>query len=393
MRGIAHVARRELSLIAGHPALIWLTLILPLLLLAVLAAVFLRGIPTDLPFAVVDLDRTETSRSLSRMLEATPELTTHPALSLPAASDDIRAGRARGAVLIAQGFERDLLDRRRPEIVLFYDNQHMTAGAIAARGARGAINSFIAGAQMGMLRAQGTDATAVAALVQPIPMQIHALFNPAFSYIDFLLSAVVPAVVQIMAAAAVTYALALDFARPATGGAPPMLALSRQAGGVLPAMLGKLIPYTLIFLAVIGLADLVLFGVLEVPLRGSVALLLIGAVLFVVAAALIGGLAYLLMRDFGLAISGVAIMLAPAFGYMGIGFPREAMPALARWWSDLLPGTWYLQLRIDQTLRATPRDLSLPPLLALLAITAGLAVLVLVRLALMQRRALDGGAP
>jgi len=107
MRGIAHVARRELSLIAGHPALIWLTLILPLLLLAVLAAVFLRGIPTDLPFAVVDLDRTETSRSLSRMLEATPELTTHPALSLPAASDDIRAGRARGAVLIAQGFERD----------------------------------------------------------------------------------------------------------------------------------------------------------------------------------------------------------------------------------------------------------------------------------------------
>ena len=93
MRGIAHVARRELSLIAGHPALIWLTLILPLLLLAVLAAVFLRGIPTDLPFAVVDPDRTETSRSLSRMLEATPELTTHPALSLPAASDDIRAGR------------------------------------------------------------------------------------------------------------------------------------------------------------------------------------------------------------------------------------------------------------------------------------------------------------
>ena len=79
MRGIAHVARRELSLIAGHPALIWLTLILPLLLLAVLAAVFLRGIPTDLPFAVVDLDRTETSRSLSRtgspcMRKASPSI-------------------------------------------------------------------------------------------------------------------------------------------------------------------------------------------------------------------------------------------------------------------------------------------------------------------------------
>ena len=61
LRGIAFVARRELTLIARHPALALLTTILPLVLLALLAAVFLQGTPTGLPVAVVDLDRTPTA--------------------------------------------------------------------------------------------------------------------------------------------------------------------------------------------------------------------------------------------------------------------------------------------------------------------------------------------
>ncbi|SDW50643.1 ABC transporter permease [Paracoccus sanguinis] len=392
LRGIAFVARRELTLIARHPALALLTTILPLVLLALLAAVFLQGTPTGLPVAVVDLDRTETSRSLSRLLDATPELVTRPALGLAEASDAIRRGEARATVLIPAEFERDLLDRRRPEVVLFYDNQHMTAGAVAARGARSAINGFTAGAQMGMLRAQGAAPHAVAALVQPIPIQIHPLFNPAFSYIDFLLSALVPALVQIMAAAAVTFALALDFARPSPDAPSPFPALLAAGGGVVPVMLGKLIPYALIFGTVIALADLVLFGILGVPLRGSVAILAAGTALFILSALLFGAVAFSLARDFGSAISFVAMVMAPAFGYMGIGFPRDAMPPFAQVWSSVLPGTWYLELRIDQTLRATPVELALTPLLALLAIVAVLAAGLVARMGVLGRRAAAAAA-
>lgn len=396
MTAALRIARRELGLITGHPALLGLTVLLPLALLALLAAVFIRGIPGDLPFAVVDLDRSETSRSLSRMLEATPELSTLPAATLTEASDAIRGGTLRGALLIPEGFERDLTARRRPELALFTDNQHMTAGAIAARGARAAVTAFVAGEQAAMLGARGLDADAVAALVTPIPMQAHALFNPTLSYIDFLLSALVPAVVQVMAAAAMAYALALDLGRPVGPDRPPMqaarpgaaLALARQGGSVGALVVGKLMPYAAIFLAVIGLADIVLVHRLGVPMRGSLTLLAAGAVLFVVASALIGALAVLLTRDFGVAISLVAIIVAPAFGYMGAGFPREAMPPLAQLWSSLLPGTWYLELRIDQTLRATPPDLSLRPLLALLGQVAVLSLAVLALAARKRREVL-----
>jgi ABC-2 type transport system permease protein len=70
---------------------------------------------------------------------------------------------------------------------------------------------------------------------------------------------------------------------------------------------------------------------------------------------------------------------------MGIGFPRIGMNAFAYGYGALLPGTWYLTARIDQTVRGTPIDLSWKPLLILLAFTIGLAGLVAWKLESMHR--------
>ena len=68
-------------------------------------------------------------------------------------------------------------------------------------------------------------------------------------------------------------------------------------------------------------------------------------------------------------------------GFMGLGFPREAMSWVAQGWSALIPGTWYVQLRIDQSLRGTPVEISVWPMLWLALITIGLGGLTLAQLA------------
>jgi ABC-2 type transport system permease protein len=73
------------------------------------------------------------------------------------------------------------------------------------------------------------------------------------------------------------------------------------------------------------------------------------------------------------AVSIGTLLTAPAFGFMGIGFPRLGMNAFSYAWGALLPGTWYLTARVDQTVRGTPIDLSWNPVLILLAFTIGLA--------------------
>jgi ABC-2 type transport system permease protein len=72
---------------------------------------------------------------------------------------------------------------------------------------------------------------------------------------------------------------------------------------------------------------------------------------------------------------------------MGIGFPRLGMNAFAYGFGAILPGTWYLTARIDQTIRGTPLDLSAKPILVLLAFVVGLAGLVAFRLETMRANA------
>jgi ABC-2 type transport system permease protein len=72
------------------------------------------------------------------------------------------------------------------------------------------------------------------------------------------------------------------------------------------------------------------------------------------------------------------------------------MNAFAYGWGELLPGTWYLTARIDQTIRGTPVDLSFKPLFVLAAFAVGLAGLVAWKLESMRRsthRIEDRNAP
>ena len=367
------VMLREFRLFLRRPALAGLALVLPLMLLLTMIGIFRAGIPTGMAMVVVDLDRSDLSRSITRMLDATPEIVVREqALSLSAARALIIQGEVRGAVYLPQGLERDVMRGARPEIVTFYDNQHMSAGSMVARGARNAIDTALAGLRLSIRQGQGEASVQALVRIQPIPLQAHALFNPAFDYVHFLLAALVPTVLQIIAAAATAYAISLDFG---PGRHPRVLA--RMAGGLLPAMLGKILPYTLIFLTILAVSDLVLYGWLGVPLRGSFLLMATGAGLFILSVQLIGALAFVMTRDMGRAASLIAIVTAPAFGFMGLGFPREAMSQLAQGWGALIPGTWYVQLRIDQSLRATPLDISVWSVvwLAILALVLGLAVL------------------
>jgi ABC-2 type transport system permease protein len=61
------------------------------------------------------------------------------------------------------------------------------------------------------------------------------------------------------------------------------------------------------------------------------------------------------------------------------------MNGFATAWSDLLPGTWYLMARIDQTIRGTPPDLSGRPIFVLLAFAVALAAICAWRLSAARR--------
>ena len=86
--------------------------------------------------------------------------------------------------------------------------------------------------------------------LQPIPVQIHALFNPTLNYVYFLLAAMLPE----RAAGRHRDDVGL-FGRPRCRNAAIVFeSCARLGGGLWPAMAGKLLPYTILFLLVLGLS-------------------------------------------------------------------------------------------------------------------------------------------
>lgn len=380
--GFLLVFAREFHWFRRRPFLLFLTTVLPLLLMGLLAAVFNAGLATRLPIAVLDQDGTNLSRQIIRMVDATQDTSVALAVSdLAEGRQLILSGEVHGLLLLPRNLERDVLSGRRPEVVFFYNTQTMTTGNLVLRGINSAIPSVAAGIRLSLRTAQGEPVDVAQAALAPVPVQVHPLFNPTLNYAHFLLAALMPSVLQVVIITTMAYSLGLD-----VESRHRLRILRRLGGGLWPALAGKILPYTLIFLAVLGIADLVLFDFLDMPLRGDRWLLLLAGTLFILASQFIGLLLALFLRPMASAISIGTLLAAPAFGFMGIGFPRIGMNDFAYYYGQMIPGTWYLMARIDQTIRGTPLDLSWKPILVLLFLVVLLASVTALRLEAIRSR-------
>src|SRR5712691_5955208 len=118
-----------------------------------------------------------------------------------------------------------------------------------------------------------------------------------------------------------------------------------------------------------------------------------GALLIVGYLAL-GALLQLLVRDLATGLGLTGIVVSPAFGYVGVGFPVLGMNAFASAWGALLPLRWYMAVLLGQAARGLPLYESARPFAALAALAVLYSLLALLRLrSLARSAAADAPAP
>lgn len=376
--GFWRVFRRELRRIQARPNLAFMLGPFPLFLMLLLSAVFSVGLPRDLSVAVVDNDGTSLSRQAIRMVDATPDVTvTLQMANLAEGKQAIIRGDVYAVILFPENMERDLLSARQPEVVTFYNNQLLTIGGIVSRATRQALSTFSAGVSVRVLTSNGLTHEAALEAIRPIPLQQSPLFNPALDYTQFLLAALMPTVLLIFISAGAALNVARDLQQH--NGARNLV---RLGGSALPALAGKLTPYLLAFLLTLIFGDAILFGYFDAPFQGSMLLHVAYSLLFIASSLCLGAFIATVAGDTVAALGMTGVMTGPAFGFAGISFPRIMMNNFAWAWGGLLPLIPYLQLRVDQVLRGTPIETSLPTLgwLALqMLVYGGLALLLLKR--------------
>ena len=357
--GFVLVATRELRWILRDRIALFLILGVAVIAAAVLSLTFSNAVIRGLNTVIVDADRSPTSLQFVQAIAAAPGIGLHSrADDLAAAMHAIRSGTALAAAYIPENFARDLAAGRRPQISVFYNTQFMTPGNAASKALQDAIQGAIA--------ALASNGTAQPRTVGPLVVEQYVLTNPALNYAQFLLRAVLPTVLHVIAGIAAAYIVGSEFARRS------LRAWLRCAGGSpLVALTGKLAPLLVIFICLMAGVMLIIHGAYGLPFRGDPVMVVAAACLMISAYLGLAALLALLARNIALGLSLTGILCSPAFGFAGVGFPVLAMSAFAHGWGAMLPLRWYIQVLFDQAARGAPVASSALPF----AVLAGLAIL------------------
>src|SRR5262244_206414 len=366
--GFLLVARREWRWILHDRAALILIFGVPLFAFAVLTAVFSHPVIRGLRVVVVDGDRSETSRAFVQEVSASPGLSlVERSGDLASAARAIRGGDAIAAIYVPADFERDLKAERRPQVVAFYNQQFLTAAGIASSGMGDSLN---AAAQRAVVRAAPK-----AARIGSLAVETITLVNPERNYAQFLLRTLLPMVLHVITAIAAGYAVGSEFRRRRM-----RTWLACAGGNPIVALVGKLAPLFAIFFVIMLLVPLILEGLFGISSKGNAPMMVVAAMLLIVGYLALGALMQLLVRDLATGLGLTGLIVSPAFGYVGVGFPILGMNAFALFWGAMLPLRWYMAVLLGQAARGLPLYDSARPFAVLAALAALYTLLAFLRL-------------
>ncbi len=321
--------------------------------------IFSAGQPRALPIGVVDLDHSDLSRGLITHYDANPGLrVVQQYASVNAGSEAMRSGKINALVVIPGDLKRGVITGQPRQVTAFYNTQLLLIGKLIKSAIIQSHRSYGVRVEAFMALAQGeTGAQALSAAI-PMGSQVTPLFNINSDYAKFLASAIIPALWQILIISITIMALSRELREHGI----------RAWLGETPihAIVGKLLPYTLL-LWLQGLFFLwFLYGLLGWPMHGSWLVLIFAQLLTVLASQAVALMLFLITRHAARAFSFAAAYSAPSFAFMGVTFPSSDMSFLAQGWRALLPISHYMDIQLIQANHGASIKTAMPDLLQLL---------------------------
>lgn len=358
LRNTRDALGRELRRLTLQPMYFVLMFLLPLLSFVFFAVLFQKGVARDIPIAVLDQDRSTLSRKVTQMIEETPTaLVAYGIQSMDEGERLMREGRVSAVVQIPAFFEKNILSNSQTHIEAYISGSNITVNGLLSKDIQTAVTMFSAGIQIQLLTKQGLTERQAMAQLQPVRFDKHVLFNPYINYGYYLSPSFMPMMLLIFIVMVTVFSIGTELKN---GTAREWLASADDSMGA--ALLGKMLPVTVIMFLLSLVMFVIIFKVVGVPLNGSFTLILTGTLLFILSYQSISVLIVSIMANLRLSLSlggGYSVL---AFTFSGPTFPIMAMYPAMRAVSKLFPFTYYTDLFVDQMLRGAPARCSLPDL-------------------------------
>ena len=322
----------------------------PLLALIFFTQFFKAQQPKNLPVAIIDNDNSSTSSKLVNMLDAIPEVKlVRNYTDLKSTETALKQATIYATVAIPNGFEKSVMKGEQADVVMLYNNELLIPAGTISKAVRTATSTMGAGIAIKRNMMRGDTYDTALAKAQPIIIDSRVMFNSTINYLYFLVTGILPALLQIFVLMVSGYAIGREL-RNGTG--KEWLAYADNS--IIKAMIGKATPYLSIFILVGISYNSVLYDYIGVPMNGSRLIVELGQIFMILS---YFGISFMLIawsRNMRFAISTSAILGALAFSFSGLTFPLAGMPAVAQSLAHMFPFTHYLELFLNQAFYGAP---------------------------------------
>ena len=340
LRQIYEVMMRELQILRQNHIYRFCMVLFPILVMFFFTSMLDDGLPTDMPVGIVDLDNTSTSRSLERRLVSfqMSKVVAHYS-SVAEARHAIQRNEIYGFLYIPKGTTEKLLAQRQPKISYYYTYTTLVAGSMLMKDMKTISTLGSAGLGQATMRAKGLTDKQIQTILQPITIDLHQIANPWSSYNVYLTTVMVPGIIMLFIFLISTYSLGteLKFATSKKW-------LEMADNNIMVALLGKFLPQTIIWLAIVFGYQLYVFFHLGFPHEGSPFMLVLLGLMQVLSSQGFGIFAFGLMPSLRMSMSVSSLWAVVSISMAGSAFPVMGMDGALQSLSWLFPLRHYWML-------------------------------------------------
>ena len=350
LRLIYEIMLRELAILRQNHIYLFCMVLFPILMIFFFTSVMDDGLPTDMPVGVVDLDNTTTSRSLTRRLDGfqmSKVVAHYP--SVAEARHAIQRNEIYGFLYIPKGTTEKLLASRQPKISYYYSYTTLAAGALLMKDFKTISTLGSAAVGQATMRAKGYTDAQIQAFLQPVKIDLHQIANPWTSYNAYLSTMMVPGAIMLFIFLISAYSLGTEL-KFAT--ARKWMEMSDNR--IVVALIGKFLPQTIIWLAIVFGYEYYVFCHLQFPHLGSPWMLVLLGLMQVLSAQGFGIFAFGLMPSLRMSMSICSLWAVLSFSMAGSAFPVMGMDGPLQSLSWLFPLRHYYMIYQISVLNGYP---------------------------------------
>lgn len=346
LKYIGRSFKRGCIQLVRRPMYFLLIVIMPLLCSWFLMDLIKDGSVQRVPVGIVDLDNSSLSRRVSRNLNGFQQVNiSHRYKNFAEARDAVQRGEVMGFFFIPEYLEEEALGGRQP-VVSYYVNYAFYAPASMQYKGFKTISLLVnGGIVQTALRTVGLSNETIESALVPYQTHVHMISNPFINYNFYLNSTFVPCFLSLFILLVTAFSLGLELKS----------GLSRQwlktsGDSMFLALVGKLVPQTVLFTIVGWFIQWMMYRCFDFPLNCNPWNMLIAMFLLVVANQSFVVLVYSFVPNFRYGTMLCTLLGMVSFSFSGFSLPQESMYSWVTALGYVMPIKYYFLIMVDQAL-------------------------------------------